>query len=228
MRIIAAAHPSELRRSDRRLHDAHHRGGDPHRGDALVHRLRHPAAERRARKADRRRAERGLRPLVARRLPGAHHHAHRARDQLHRRRPSRRARPDAAANPLEPRARADPRDPRPDGRVRHRGRCGQGRHRRQLRPASRRGARHRRRVRIGEERVHALRPRAHSHAARADHIGGGALQGTRPGQDAEEGATRAARRRDGHDLPGSDDLAEPGVHDRRSDLGGAAHAQRRT
>ena len=43
----------------------------------------------------------GLRALVARRLPGPRHHAHRARDQLHRRRPSRRPRPDAAANPLE-------------------------------------------------------------------------------------------------------------------------------
>ena len=37
------------------------RARDPHRGGPLVPRLRHPAAERRARQADRRRPERGLR-----------------------------------------------------------------------------------------------------------------------------------------------------------------------
>ena len=44
-------------------------------------------------------------------------------------------------------------------------------------------------------------------------------------EDAEEGAARAPRRRDGDDLPGPDDVAEPGVHDRRPDLRGDAHAQ---
>ena len=55
------AHPPELRRADHRQHDADHRRGDPRRGGALVPRLRDPAAERRARQADRRRPERGVR-----------------------------------------------------------------------------------------------------------------------------------------------------------------------
>ena len=40
----------------------------------------------------------GLHPLVARRVPGPRHLPHRAVHQLRRRRPARRARPDAAAN----------------------------------------------------------------------------------------------------------------------------------
>ena len=39
-----AAHPPQLRGPDRRQHDADHRVRDPHRGGAVVPRLRHPAA----------------------------------------------------------------------------------------------------------------------------------------------------------------------------------------
>ena len=57
--------------------------------------------------------------------------------------------------------------------------------------------------------------------------GRGDLQGPRPPDDAEEGASGDPRRRDGDDLPGPDDVAEPGAHDRRPDLGGDPHAQPR-
>ena len=43
----------------------------------------------------------------------------------------------------------------------------------------------------------------------------------------EGSAAGDPRRRDGDDLPGPDDVAEPGVHDRRPDLGGAPDAQLR-
>ncbi len=49
-----------------------------------------------ARHADRRRSGRGLREVVARDVPRSRHRRDRARDQLRRRRPARRARPDAA------------------------------------------------------------------------------------------------------------------------------------
>jgi hypothetical protein len=77
-----APHTPELRRPDRRLHDVDHRRRDSHRGRALVHRLRHPAAERGPREAHRRRPERGFHSVVAGRVPRPRDHVDRTRDQL--------------------------------------------------------------------------------------------------------------------------------------------------
>src|SRR5207244_479960 len=93
------------------------------------------------------------------------------------------------------------------------------RRRRQLHERPRAGARDRRRVGLREVRHLDDPPWSH---ARQEHPlrGRGALQGPERARDAGGGAPRGPRQRDGDDLPGPDDLAEPCLHDRGADLRG--------
>ena len=92
--------------------------------------------------------------------------------------------------------------------------CGQRRH---LQRAARRGAVHPRRIRLGQER----------HPARADAAAAGEAGDGSPGASSstartcwrsdQRGLARAARRAGVDDLPGADDGARPGLHDRPAD-----------
>ena len=102
-----------------------------------------------------------------------------------------------------------------------------GRPRRQLRPARRRGARHRRRVRlrqVGDARWRswACCRRTPGSPARS---GSAATELLGASREADSNAIRGKKHRD--DLPGPDDLAQPGLHDRLPDRRGGARAQRR-
>ena len=142
-------------------------------------------------------------------LPGLAILDHRARLQPHRRRPARRARPEA--EDMSAAAIAAARGRAPVGRVRRAGRGAAGGRRRQLRGRRRRGGRHRRRIGLGQERDRAggARPgrRARPGAGRAAR-----LRRPRPAVDVAARAPRAPRRRHRDDLPGPDDQPEPVVH----------------
>ena len=108
------------------------------------------------------------------------------------------------------------------GLVPHRGRPRAGGRRRQLLDRKGRGAGHRRRVGLRQERHADDRDAAHHRPERRVR-GSGDLQGPRPDEARPGRHARGARVRDRDDLPGPDDLAQPGlqrrVADRRADPG---------
>ena len=158
--------------------------------------------------------------------------------QLPGRRPARRRRPVLAT--LRPCTRPllsvrESEDPLLPGRGH-----GQGGRRRQLRHGAGRDARHRRRERLRQERHRALDP-ADRRAPGADRRRRDPLPPAGTQRRAERRSStwptldpngprdaRDPRRRDRADLPGADDLAQPGAHDRQPDHRGdpAASARR--
>ena len=110
--------------------------------------------------------------------------------------------------------------------------CDRGRHRprrrrRLLRRLPRRDARDRRRVRFGQERQPSSHPRADPTAAGPDRPGEAILNGRDLLEMRQERAARRPRQRGRDDLPGPDDLAQPGAEDRVPARRGRAGAPRR-
>ena len=89
---------------------------------------------------------------------------------------------------------------------------------------ARRGARHRRRVRLRQDRLDDGRDAADPRPER-DRRGAGAVPRARPVAGQPERDARGPRERDRDDLPGPDDGAHAGVHGRLADRGAASRAR---
>ena len=156
--------------------------------------------------------------------PGVCARARRAGGQPARRRAARPARPAPRAADVSLADAAAARGRGPADAFLHRGRRHPRGRRRQLRGGARRDARHRRRIRLRQERHRAV-----------DHAPAAAQERARRrrARSASRAATCLAlgeaemradpRQPHRHDLPGADDLPQSGAHDRRADRRGGAH-----
>ena len=211
-RILLPPHPAQRGHADPRLLDDRHGARHPARLQPRLSRPRRAAAGGRVGRADRRRQE----------LLDARHGGSRCSPASPSCSPA-----SASASP----ATASPTCWGPAMSAPVRGRCstcgtcsvtfatprGDARRRRRRRPRRRagRGARPRRRVRLGQERDAALDPAAAARAGArsAARSTGRAATCWRMPRAASCASVRGAR--DRHDLPGADDGAQPGAADRR-------------
>ena len=172
------------------------------------------------------------RQLVVAVLPRPHDHPHRARGELHRRRPAGRPGPRGRAHDGRDGDRGDdrraagghpagrghpPRRPRPQDVLQRHGRPGPRRRRRDVRPAPHRHGGDRRRVRVREERD---RPHDHAparHPAGRDRRRRDLVRRQGPPRPPRGRDAPRARQRHRDDLPGAAHEPEPGPHDRRPD-----------